>query len=295
MIVLVLVFGALALAAAAFAVLPLIRGTKASSPRRPYLGLAVGLAVLLCGLGVYALLGQPNLALRALEGPSNSDLPSLIASLSTRIRDRPNDAEGWTILGRGYLALGQSDQAVKALARAVELARAQDRLSTALLISYAVALSVDGGGVTKEAEAVLQEAYNRDPTNPDARYYLGYAHAERGDKDGALKLWDGLAAQAPPDAPWRQDLPAQIAALQGAGAPGAGTPPDVQAMVRGLAARLDANPKDLDGWIMLIRSYAALGDKDKAKAALAKARSVFAGDADAVRSLDQQAHNSALD
>ena len=299
-VVVVLVFGALALAAAAFAVLPLLRGAKGAAPRRPYLALGVGLAVLVSGLGVYALEGQPGLALRALKAPDNGDLTSLIASLAVKIRERPNDVQGWTILGRGYLALGQSDQAVKALGHAVDLAKAQGESSAALLISYAVALSVEGGMVTKDAEAALQEAYDQDPTNLDAHYYLGYARAARGDKEGALKLWEGLAAAAPPDAPWRQDLPAQIAALQGAGAPpgvgaptGAGAAPDIQAMVKQLAARLDANPKDLDGWIMLIRSYAVLGDKDKLNAALTKARAVFAGDAAALGALDQQARQGA--
>jgi cytochrome c-type biogenesis protein CcmH len=288
-VVLVFVFGALSLVAAGFAVLPLFRGAKGAAPGRATLALAAGLGVLVCGLGVYAFLGQPDLALRALKGPDNGDLPSLIASLASRIRERPNDAQGWTILGRGYLALGQSDQAVKALSRAVELAKAQDGPSADLLISYGVALSVEGGMVTKDAAAAFQEAYDEAPTNPNARYYLGYAHAERGDKEGALKLWQGLVAVAPPDAPWRESLPAQLALLEGA------TPPNVQAMVATLAARLEANPKDLDGWIMLIRSYAALGDKDKAKAALAKARSIFTGDADAVHTLDDQAHASNVD
>ena len=294
MFVLILIFGALALAAAAFAVLPLIGWRGQSAPRRPYLALAAGLAVLLCGLGVYTFLGQPVLALRTLTGPDNTDLPSLIASLSTRMRERPNDAMGWTILGRGYLALGQTDQAVKALARAVELNEAQGRPSVDVLISYGVALSVAGGAVTKDAEAAFQRAYNVAPANPNARYYLGYAHAERGQKEAALKLWDGLVAQAPPDAAWRQSLPGQIAALRGA-SPEKANPPDVQAMVQRLATRLESNPKDLEGWIMLIRSYAALGDKDKAKAALTKARSVFGGDAKAISTLDQQAHSSAVE
>jgi cytochrome c-type biogenesis protein CcmH len=76
----------------------------------------------------------------------------------------------------------------------------------------------------------------------------------------------------------------------GAAAPGP-TPADIedakelsaedrQAMVAGmvdrLANRLEASPRDADGWIMLIRSRMAMNDGDKARAALEKAKSVFA-------------------
>ena len=56
-------------------------------------------------------------------------------------------------------------------------------------------------------------------------------------------------------------------------------------MVAGLAARLEEEPGDLDGWLRLIRSYRVLGDHDKAAAALASARAAFAGNREALESL----------
>ena len=53
----------------------------------------------------------------------------------------------------------------------------------------------------------------------------------------------------------------------------------IRGMVDGLAARLAANPRDLDGWLMLARSYRVLGETDKAQAALQSASTVFADDA----------------
>ena len=47
-------------------------------------------------------------------------------------------------------------------------------------------------------------------------------------------------------------------------------------MVDGLAAKLENNPRDFQGWMQLIRSYAVLKEKNKAKKALAQAREVFA-------------------
>ena len=50
-------------------------------------------------------------------------------------------------------------------------------------------------------------------------------------------------------------------------------------MIARLAARLESNPLDRDGWAMMIRSRSVIGDMAGARAALTRARSIFAGDA----------------
>lgn len=52
----------------------------------------------------------------------------------------------------------------------------------------------------------------------------------------------------------------------------------VQAMVEKLAERLNSKGGDVDSWLMLVRSYETLGEHEKAAAAIAQARSVFASD-----------------
>ena len=56
----------------------------------------------------------------------------------------------------------------------------------------------------------------------------------------------------------------------------------IEGMVAGLAARLEENPDDPDGWIMLIRSYSVLGSSEKARNAYETALEQFSGN-DAVR------------
>ena len=51
----------------------------------------------------------------------------------------------------------------------------------------------------------------------------------------------------------------------------------IDGMVAGLAAKLEDNPENLDGWVMLIRSYANLGRMDQAKDAYSAALAQFAG------------------
>jgi cytochrome c-type biogenesis protein CcmH len=72
-------------------------------------------------------------------------------------------------------------------------------------------------------------------------------------------------------------------------------PEDQQAMVAGmvdrLAGRLEASPKDPDGWIMLMRSRMVMKDAEKARAALEKAKTVFADDPETQQRIVQAAQS----
>ena len=49
----------------------------------------------------------------------------------------------------------------------------------------------------------------------------------------------------------------------------------IDGMVAGLAARLEEQPNDPDCWVMLVRSHATLGNREKAEGAYARAVDVF--------------------
>lgn len=51
----------------------------------------------------------------------------------------------------------------------------------------------------------------------------------------------------------------------------------IAGMVAGLAARLEEDPLDPDGWVMLIRSYRTLGDETRAADALARVTEIYGG------------------
>jgi cytochrome c-type biogenesis protein CcmH len=294
-LVLVLIFSVVALAAAAFVVLPylLVAGdSETNAKRKPWLAAAAGLATMAIGLGSYAALGQPGIALSSLTGPSRTDYMALIATLARRMPDRPGDIEGWALLGRGYLALGNPVQAEKAFKRAVDASKAiQGFAPPDLLSNYGQAMAEAAGQVTKDTEAIFRQVLEEDPRNLEARYYMGLALAQRQQKEAALELWQGVLADAPPDTPWRGALVDQVAALR---AQSGGAAPNPMAMVQQLAQRLDSNPDDLEGWVRLIRAYSVLGDKPKAIAALARARDVFANQAPAEAALAKAAQDNAL-
>lgn len=299
-VVLIALFIFIAAIAAGFAVLPLLRLAPGAAQHGRYrFGLAAAVAVLVmgAGLGAYFALGQPQLALRALSGPQVDDFRGLVATLAARIRERPDDAQGWALLGRGYLALGDADEATKALARAIALNKAKGSVPASLYSAYGEALTESAGGaVPAEAVTAFQAALAADPKDPAARYYLGLAARARGDKTSALNYWEGLLADAPPGASWRGALVDEVAALKAEQMQaGASAAPDITAMVQGLVARLAAQPNDLEGWLRLIRAYAIMGEADKAKASLARARDIFVKDAQAQQSLTALAQELALE
>jgi cytochrome c-type biogenesis protein CcmH len=57
----------------------------------------------------------------------------------------------------------------------------------------------------------------------------------------------------------------------------------IQGMVTRLAERLKRDGSDVDGWVMLVRSYSVLGAADQARTATADARRALAGEPDKLR------------
>lgn len=276
------IFTVVALVACGFVAWPLLR--RRGDRGRYMLAGAAALFVLGTGGALYLQFGHPILAARSLEGDNSRDLNALIGRLALVVRDRQADPRGWAILGRAYLTANDPGDAAKAFARAITAQRQLGAVQPFLYSAYGEALTQDAAGaVTPEAEAAFAQALALDPKDRAARYYVGLAAAARGDTGKALGLWRGLLDDVPANSAVHQDLVDRIAALTARSGGGA---PDIAAMVAGLAARLKANPDDVAGWQRLIRAYAVLGDKDKARTALSDARKAMATRSDEIAALN---------
>jgi cytochrome c-type biogenesis protein CcmH len=58
-------------------------------------------------------------------------------------------------------------------------------------------------------------------------------------------------------------------------------------MVARLAQKMAENGSDVEGWLRLIRAYSVRGERDKALAAAANARTALAGDSDNLRRIGE--------
>jgi len=277
------IFTLVGFVACGFVAWPLLR--RRGNRGRYMLASAAAFFVFGTGGALYLQFGHPTLAARALEGDNSRDLNALIGRLALVVRSRQADPRGWAILGRAYLTANDPGDAAKAFARAITAQRQLGAVQSFLYSAYGEALTQDAAGaVTPEAEAAFAQALALDPKDRAARYYVGLAAAARGDTGKALGLWRGLLDDVPANSAVHQDLVDRIAALTARG----GGAPDVAAMVAGLAARLKANPNDGAGWQRLIRAYAVLGDKEKARTALSDARKAMAAQSDQIAGLNAE-------
>lgn len=196
-------------------------------PVRPSRGLVAGLFVfvLAFGLAGYAWLGNreglsvaPGSVAAAASGPpSAGQIEMLLERLAQRLKDKPDDVEGWAMLGRSYSLLGRFNEALPAFQRVMAL-RPDDAQAYA---DYADAMaSVKGGSLEGEPEQLIAKALKLDPKNLKALALAGSVAFNRGDAAGAVKQWELALSLAEPGGDMARQLQGVIdEARQRAGMP----------------------------------------------------------------------------
>ena len=268
-------------------------------------------------VSLYLILGSPQmpgepLAARMRAPERNRSIESLIAQVEDRLQKNPADGRAWEVLAPVYMRLGRFDEAVRAWGHVINL----NGSTAAREASYGEAVVAAANGVvTADAKASFERALKLDPNDVMARFYMGMAADQDGQRADAEKIWNDLLAGAPPGAPWIEGVRQALAQKAPAGTPPAANgpgptpddvanvakmPPDQQReMIRGMVARLADKLKqdgsDVEGWQRLLRAYTVLGERDKAQAAAADARRALAGDSNKLRNLNEVIKNLGLE
>ena len=202
-------------------------------PSRRLLGVLGG-SVLVAAAAGYALTGSPSLvvapgppamagaaaheAAAASHAVSPDQIAEMAQRLAARLREQPQDAQGWAMLGRSYSVLGRNDDAVKAYETAV----AQQGDDAALLADYADALAVKNNRVlVGEPMKWVRRALEIDPKNVKALALAGTDAFDRKDFAGAVKLWEKLLEHGPSDAGFVEQVKSSIAEARERGGIGA--------------------------------------------------------------------------
>lgn len=197
-----LLFLALALLASAFVLVPMWRSRAMQRPGRRWALLLLALPLL--SFALYRQLGAPAIldAQPALQGKSH-DVDAMLGALEKRLKDKPDDAEGWYVLGRSYLSLQRAADAEAALQRAVKLAPGQARM----LAQYAEAMAIaDKGDLQGRARALIAEALELDPQEEKALELAGLSAYQRQEWAQAAYYWRHLLKRLPPDSEFYQDI-----------------------------------------------------------------------------------------
>jgi cytochrome c-type biogenesis protein CcmH len=263
-------------------------------------GIAAIAAVALAAAAIgYRLLGTAG------AEPVAAPATDPLTALEQRAAAEPGNAGAWQELGFAYFELGRFGDAAAAYERATQADPGSAVLWSSL--GEARVMASERDPMPPAAREAFRKAAALDPKDPRARYFLAVEKDLAGDYRGALDDWLALLAETPPGAPWETDLQRtieQVGKINGvavderiaaaldlrpaapapamAAIPGptqeqiaaasAMRPAEQQAMaedmVARLAARLEREPSDVDGWIMLMRSYRTLGRDAEARSAL---------------------------
>ena len=230
------------------------------------------------------------------QAPGRESALASIQGLQERVDAAPGDSALWVELARAQVQAGLYGDSAGSYNKAIELTN-----SPLLRIEMGEAIVQGAEGlVTRGALEQFQTALNSVPNEPRAHYYIGLAASQEGNVDGAVDAWRHVLEISPSDAPFRTHIvrsirgvleadgrPADeiIAGLpEGTSATGGASPhaenDQIRGMVEGLAARLEDEPDDIQGWLMLGRSRMVLDEPELAKAAFERARELAPDDPD---------------
>lgn len=140
-----------------------------------------------------------------LETPESAaqapNVEEMVEGLAARLEKDPDDLEGWMMLARSYLVLGNSEKAREAIANAARLAPDDPRVLT---LQARAIRDANGGVETEETTALMRRVLELDPENIEALWFVGNAEAEAGNNEKARELLERLLTQIPPDSPDRE-------------------------------------------------------------------------------------------
>jgi cytochrome c-type biogenesis protein CcmH len=138
---------------------------------------------------------------------SEDQIRELTGRLAARMEKEPDNVEGWIMLGRSYVALGEFDRAARAYGNAV----ARSGQDAGLLADYADALAMaQGKRLQGEPEKLVLRALAIDPQNVKALALAGSAAFERGDFGGAVEYWERILKLAPEESEFAQSVRSSI-------------------------------------------------------------------------------------
>lgn len=151
-------------------------------------------------LSLYFILGQSNIignvqqqaSMPEGHGSSDSKLPSIdvmIEKLSARLQKEPNNAEGWYMLGRSYMSLGQYENAVSAFEKTNQLMPN----NPTIMLRYADALTmIVGGKIQGKPFELIQKALKLSPNDTTGLWLAGMGYEEQGEYNKAISYWNRL-------------------------------------------------------------------------------------------------------
>ena len=190
--------GAMLALALALLLVPIVRHGRRHGRSRGAFALLVAIAVIvpLASVGLYALVGTPS-TLGGVEPPKEMDVNEAITALRARLKDHPEDTQGWLLLGQTFAMLKQPADARDAYEGALKV----EPKNGAAMVGWAEADSlarpdhrIEGRGLE-----LLEAAVAANPENQRGLWLLGISQFQHEQYREASATWKKLQPLLDPD------------------------------------------------------------------------------------------------
>jgi cytochrome c-type biogenesis protein CcmH len=202
------------------------------APRREgrIAAVAAGIAIPVGALALYLLVGSPGAILRESEHATDAQqVEAMVQRLAARLRETPDDVDGWRLLGRSYTVLRRYAEAADAYAKAA----ARAPRDAQLLADFADVLAMARGQTLEgEPEKLVLRALEIDPKNLKALALAGTAAFERRDYAGAARHWGRMLPLVPPGSEDAEQIKANVEEARARAAAAGQKPPPQQQLAQ---------------------------------------------------------------
>jgi len=137
----------------------------------------------------------------------------MISGLLAKLKENPNDEQGWSLLGRTFMAVKRYQEAYQVYSRLLQLKKKED---PEVLVSMADALAMaNGGTISGEPANLVQRALKVDPDNITALWLAGLAADEQKNASEAVAYWKRILPLVKDDPTSTQQVNEMIAQAEG--------------------------------------------------------------------------------
>ena len=208
------------------------------SPKMTIVG--IGIFVVMLSAGLYFVLGSASkITEQEAQKPVTQEaVEKMVSEFAAKMEAEPDNLKGWAMLARSYRILGRNVEAQKAYERAGSFIDSDPQL----LADYADVLAANANGnFSGKPVQLLNKALSLDPNNLLALWLSGAASFNAQDYKSAVKSWERLAKQLPPETDEARAIAASIAEARSKG----GLSPNTPSVIHGkdVSGRVDITPE----------------------------------------------------
>jgi cytochrome c-type biogenesis protein CcmH len=176
-----------------------------AQPRARWVGILVIILLPALAVGGYFKYGSPQFIDPVAQesphanahGQMPKDFESMVAKLEQRLKEKPDDMQGWQMLGKSYAMLENYAKAVQAYQQV--LALGGDKDAQVLADAAEMNALANEGQLAGQPSVLVKTALQIDPNNEKALWLSGVAAIQQGEYGQAVQTWERLLSIFPAD------------------------------------------------------------------------------------------------